>query len=183
MLKKVFTLVLIFTIAFFNLYEVSADTIIENEIDFENLTTEDEIYLDELGINENLYNLFIAIEKLPEDISEEEVGDWLANRTGLEITQNGEYVNFNFLSEKKETEESTSSKILVGNGVPESRASWSVSEALACIGALGSLIPVTKILKINKLLKAAGGAVTVTKQVYTNYKYYRIEKNILRQKL
>lgn len=49
--------------------------IIESEIDFENLTIEDEIYFDELGINKNLYNLFIAIEKLPEDISEEEVGD------------------------------------------------------------------------------------------------------------
>lgn len=146
--------------------------------EFDNLSPQDELYLEELGINEgsNFYNLLIAIEELPEGIEEEGaegIAAWLSNRTGLAITAEGEYLNFDFLYEddsstqpsENESEEPTFSTL-----------DFSIPGALACIGALGTLVPATKILKINKVLKAAGGAVTVMEQVYTNYKYYRNTK-------
>ncbi|MEX3713841.1 hypothetical protein AB1L05_15685 [Cytobacillus horneckiae] len=124
------------------------------------------------------HNLLIAIEELPEDIkSAEKIAQWLSSETGLEISGDGEYINFDFLSSE---EESKSEDLKEPNFV--AAANFTVPGALACIGALGGLIPATKILKINKVLKAAGGAVNVMKDVHMNYKYYRIEKKYSKKK-
>lgn len=149
-------------------------------------TNEDETYLNELGINEGseFYNLLIAIEKLPKGVEKkgaEGIAKWLSNKTGLAITAEREYLNFDFLSE----EELTDLDKLSGSESADTTFStfaFTVPGALACIGALGTLIPVTKILKINKVLKAAGGAVTVMGQVFTNYKYYRSTKKYSKTK-
>ncbi|MDM5234008.1 hypothetical protein [Lysinibacillus pakistanensis] len=130
------------------------------------LTNEEEVYLNELGFNKDseFYKLMHAIEQLPaEKQSAEEVAEWLSNHSGLTITAEGEYLNFG--------------STFGGNEVQISAYSFSFTDIAGCIGALGGLIPVTKILKVHKLLDTLGGATKVMQQVLTNYKYYRKDKN------
>lgn len=134
------------------------------------LTNEEELYLNELGFNKDsdFYKLLHAIEQLPsEKQSAEEVAEWLSNHSGLTITAEGEYLNFGSLEQIGESE------VQIPN---ISAYSFSVIEIAACVGALGGLIPVTKILKVHKLLDTLGGATKVMQQVLTNYKYYRKDK-------
>ncbi|MFJ7369415.1 hypothetical protein [Lysinibacillus sp. NPDC098008] len=131
------------------------------------LTNEEELYLNELGFNKDseFYKLLHAIEQLPpEKQSAEEVAEWLSNHSGLTITAEGEYLNFG-------------SEQFSENEAQISAYSFSFTEIAACIGALGGLVPVTKILKVHKLLDTLGGATKVMQQVLTNYKYYRKDKN------
>lgn len=163
--------------------ETSIQTLPNESSVFGNLSPVDEMYLEELGINEDsdFYNLLIAIENLPEDIDEEDaegIAKWLSAETGLAITVEGDFLNIDFLSQ----EELSDLEQIGGTEPTFSTFAFSGSQALACIGALGSLIPVTKIFKINKVLKAAGGAVTVMQQVHTNYKYYRNTKKYSKTK-
>ncbi|MEK4024471.1 hypothetical protein [Sporosarcina sp. FSL W7-1283] len=134
---------------------------------------EDLTYFNELGIDKDsvFYDVLIAIEELPENVeSAEEIAQLLSIKTGLPITAEGEYLDFGFLSGKESSEPIISTY------------DFTVPGALACIGALGGLVPATKILKINKVLKAAGGAVNVMKYVHMNYKYYRVEKKYSKKK-
>lgn len=134
---------------------------------------EDLTYFNELGIDKDsaFYDVLIAIEELPEGMeSAEEIAQLLSIKTGLPIIAEGEYLDFGFLSGEESSEPIISTY------------AFTVPGALACIGALGGLVPATKILKINKVLKAAGGAVDVMKMVHTNYKYYRVEKKYSKKK-
>lgn len=160
-----------------------------NEKDvFGKLSTEDEMYLEELGLDENndFFKILIALEELPEEFTEEdteEIAKWFTQKTGLVISAKGKNLNFESLYDN----ELANFKQINGNTPTTKKTtistfSWSGYQALACIGSLGTLIPITKILKINKVLKAAGGAITVMKQVYTNYKYYRKTKKYSRTK-
>lgn len=123
--------------------------------------SEDEIYLGELGLDKSngWYSVLYAIEKIPvsmENQSPEELAKWLSKESGLTVTTDGEYLNF---SQKIfQTREVTT-----GNGIK-------------CAGALLQTIPVTKIFKVKGLINSLGGATTVVKQVYTNYKYWRSKK-------
>lgn len=155
---------------------------------FGELSPEDEVYLEELGLDENsdFFNLLIAFEELPEEFTEEdseEIAKWLSEKTGLTISAEGENLNFESLSEGELANlEQVSGDASATQEPTFSTLAWSGSQVLACVGSLGTLLPVTKILKIHKVLKAAGGAVTVMKQVYTNYKYYRNTKKYSRTK-
>lgn len=142
------------------------------------LTNEEEIYLNELGFNKEseVYKLLLAIEQLPpEEQGAEEIAKWLSNQSGLTITAEGEYLNFGLVSGDESLEQLDGSEVQKPYIVSRS---YSFTEIAACVGALGGLVPVTKILKISKVLKSLGGAVKVMEQVLTNYKYYRKNKGV-----
>ncbi|MET4563484.1 hypothetical protein ABIA69_004697 [Lysinibacillus parviboronicapiens] len=161
---------------------ISGVTLSATSIQASELTNEEEIYLNELGFNKEseVYKLLLAIEQLPpEEQDAEEIAKWLSNESGLTITAEGEYLNFGLVSGDESVEQLDVSE--VQNPYIVSR-SYSFTEIAACVGALGGLVPVTKILKINKVLKSLGGAAKVMEQVLTNYKYYRKNKGYSQSK-
>lgn len=168
---------------------------------FEDSTLEDLIYLQELGLEEEsgFYELVAAIENLPDHFDEEnlteadvqEIARLLATDMGIPVVVENDSLNLKFAFPREVETEKQLQPTTPTIGIPKPTdptirpMGFTVSGAFACIGALGSAIPAFKILKINKALKAAGGAINAMKEIHKQYMKYRTvnkfsRKNALR---
>ncbi|GAA3351865.1 hypothetical protein [Deinococcus persicinus] len=149
-----------------------------------NLTNETTLFSNEMSIHNEVYNFFLALEKLPYDIEiqgAKKSAEWLSAESGVEILVD-EYDNFIFPSIQKEmsllidnTSSSETSLVL---------ARASVGEVATCIGTAGlAALPFSKVTKLKTIFNALGGITRTVDMTYTNYKYHRALLNSVKNSL
>lgn len=163
---------------------VNPSTANAQDTSYSNLTNETTLFSNEMSIHNEVYNFFLALEKLPYDIEiqgAKKSAEWLSGESGVEILVD-EYDNFIFPSIQKEmsllidnTSSSETSLVL---------ARASVGEVATCIGTAGlAALPFSKVTKLKTIFNALGGITRTVDMTYTNYKYHRALLNSVKNSL
>lgn len=163
-MKKYFPFFIAFLLAFATITPSFASAKEEGEIDAPAGSLEGEL----LSPDSDFVKFLEGIEQLPASVEKqgpEKVASWLTEKTGVEVTTNGDNLVVPSLSDVDVKESKTSAD----SSAIQPAGAWE------CITAIGLMIgtvgfPVTKIVKLKKAIDLLGGVKKTVDRIYSKYK-------------
>lgn len=163
-MKKYFPFFLAFLLAFATITPSFASAKEEGEIDAPTGSLESEL----LSPGSDFVKFLEGIEQLPASVEKqgpEKVASWLTEKTGVEVTTNGDNLVVPSLSDVDVKESKTSAD----SSAIQPAGAWD------CVIAVGLMIgtvgfPLSKIVKLKKAINLLGGVKKTVDRIYSKYK-------------